>query len=96
MYARVTRYQMKPGSKAAATKIMNGLKDQIMAMDGQQSFLNVMDDDTGSGYVISTTTNAVTSPETLEKIAALWGAFAKFIQAPPETKSYEVAADWRA
>lgn len=94
MFARVTHYKMKPGSKAAATTIMEGLKDRIMALPGQQSFLNVINDKDGTGYVISTTANAEPTPETAEKIKALWGAFGDYLTEPPHTHSYEVVANW--
>ncbi|MCK0138207.1 hypothetical protein [Aliiroseovarius sp. F47248L] len=96
MYARVTPYKMKPGSKAAATKIMESLKDKIMALPGQKSFLNVMNDDEGSGYVISTTELAEMSPETGEKVKALWSAFSEFLENDPKAKSYTVIANWKA
>ncbi|WP_281856125.1 hypothetical protein [Litoreibacter halocynthiae] len=96
MYARITPYKMKPGSQAAATKVMNALKDKIMALEGQQSFLNVSNDEDGTGYVISTTENAETAPETAEKIKALWGAFSEFLVEQPTVRSYDIVADWRA
>jgi hypothetical protein len=95
MYARITPYKMKPGSQAAATQIMNALKDKIMALEGQHSFLNVSNDADGTGYVISTTENAESTPETLEKIKALWGAFAEHLVEQPTASTYDVVADWR-
>ena len=94
MYARITPYKMKPGSKAAATKIMETLKDRIMALPGQQSFLNVMNDNDGTGYVISTTNIAEATPETVEKVNALWANFKDHLVEEPSAKIYEVVADW--
>ena len=96
MYARITPYKMKPGSKAAATKLMEGLKDKIMALPGQQTFLNVMNDDQGSGYVISTTDQAEMTPETGEKVKALWSTFSEYLEEEPKAHSYSVIADWKA
>ena len=42
MFARVTEYKMKPGSKDAATTLMHSLKDQILGMPGMHNFINVM------------------------------------------------------
>ncbi|SEW22583.1 hypothetical protein SAMN04488515_1706 [Cognatiyoonia koreensis] len=95
MYARITPYKMKPGSKDAAMKIMDKLKDQIMALPGQHSFLNVLDDKAGSGYVVSTTELSETSPETAEKIKGLWANFASYIEGQPQAHSFEVLADWK-
>ena len=96
MYARVTPYKMKPGSKAAATKLMEGLKDKIMALPGQKSFLNVMNDDEGSGYVISVTELAEMTPETGEKVKALWSVFSEFLEEEPKVQSFSIIADWKA
>ena len=92
MYARITPYKMKPGSQAAAVAIMNALKDKIMALPGQHSFLNVSNDGDGTGYVISTTEIADQAPETAEKIKALWGAFSEHLVEQPTAHTY----DWRA
>ena len=94
MFARITPYKMKPGSKDAAIAIMNSLKDKIMALPGQKHFLNVMDKN-GSGYVISLTELAETPPDTAEKIKALWGAFSDHLEAMPTPGSFEVLADWK-
>ena len=94
MYARVTPYKMKPGSKAAATKIMEALKDRIMALPGQKGFLNIMNDEDGTGYVISTTENAETTPETVEKFNALWATFKDHLIEQPTAATYDVVADW--
>ncbi len=94
MYARITPYKMKPGSKAAATKVLNSLKDKIMALPGQHSFLNVMNDKDGTGYVISTTDNAEPSPESIVKIKALWAVFKDHLVEEPHAHTYDVVADW--
>jgi hypothetical protein len=93
MYARITKYKMKPGTKDAAIKIIEGLKDQVLALEGQQSFLNVMNAD-GHGYVISTTVNAETAPETGAKIAQLWGAFSDVMEDVQPPESFEVITNW--
>ncbi|PTX56757.1 hypothetical protein C8N43_1419 [Litoreibacter ponti] len=94
MYARITPYKMKPGSKAAAIKVMKGLKKKILALPGQQQFLNVMNDETGTGYVVSTTTLSEVSEETQAKIKALWAEFSEFLVEQPHPQSFEVIADW--
>lgn len=93
MFARVTHYQMKPGSKEAATEMMLSLKDQIMAMPGMHNFINVMNDD-GSGYVIAVVESEETSNANADKVAALWGNFAQFMMAPPEPAGFDVVANW--
>ena len=57
MFARITHYKMKPGSRDAAMKVLESLREQIMGMPGMHHFLNVMNAD-GSGYVALTPDNS--------------------------------------
>lgn len=93
MFARITNYKMKPGSRDAATEIMNGLRPDIMALPGITRFINVMNDD-GSGYVIALTTEETMDGETANKVNQLWGAFSEHLEGPPERASFHVIADW--
>jgi hypothetical protein len=94
MYARITPFKMKPGSKKDATKLVEGLKSQIMALPGVHQFINVMDDN-GAGYVISLTDIETPSPETNEKIKNIWSGFAEYLEAPPVAATYGLIAHWR-
>ena len=93
MFARVTHYKMKPGSKDATTAIMNSLKSQIMGMPGMHNFINVANDD-GSGYVISVVESEATSNANASKVAELWGAFSDHMEAAPKAAGYDVVANW--
>ena len=74
MFARITQFKMKPGTREAATVKMNALKSEIMGMPGMHSFTNVMNED-GSGYVISVVESEATSNANAPKVAELWGPF---------------------
>ena len=93
MFARVTHYKMKPGSKDATTAIMNSLKSQIMGMPGIHNFINVSNDD-GSSYVISVVESEDTSNANATKVAELWGAFSDYMEATPKAEGYDVIANW--
>ena len=93
MFARVTKYKMKPGSRDAATALLDQLKDKIMAMNGMHNFVNVMNDD-GSGYVISVVESEETSDANAQQVAALWGQFADYLEGPPTPEGYDVIANW--
>ncbi len=93
MFARVTKYKMKAGSRDAATALLNQLKDQIMAMNGMHNFVNVMNND-GSGYLISVVESQETSDANAEQVAALWGQFADHLEGPPTPEGYDVIANW--
>ena len=70
MFARVTRYRMKPDSVAAATALLETLKPQIMALPGLLNFINVMNDD-GNGYVVSVLESEEMANANLDQVQAL-------------------------
>lgn len=94
MFARVTEYQMKPGSVEAATELLNSLKDRIMSMPGVHNFINVINDD-GSGLVISVVESEAASEANAPKVAELWGQFADHLAGPPKASGYTLLANWR-
>ena len=93
MFARVTKYKMKPGTREAATALLNELKSQIMGMHGVHNFVNVMNDD-GSGYVISVVESREASDANAENVKALWANFAEYLEEPPTPEGYDVIANW--
>lgn len=94
MYARITQFKMKPGSRDDVSAIMEGLKDQILQLPGLTQFINVMDDD-GAGYVVSLSELAQTPPDAAEKIKAIWGAFSDYVESVQSPESFEVFANWK-
>ena len=93
MYARITPYKMKEGARDDATKLMNQLKDQIMALPGIQHFVNVANED-GAGYVVALVDSKATVDASTEQVNAMWSRFADFLERMPEPEGYEVMADW--
>lgn len=93
MFARVTPYKMKPGTRDAATALMNQLKDRIMGMPGIHTFINVMNED-GTGYVVSVVESEEISNANAETVKALWGQFAEYLEAMPTPAGFDVIAHW--
>jgi len=93
MFARVTPFKMKPGTRAEATALMDQLKPKIMGMPGMQNFINVMNDD-GSGYVISVVESEAISNANAETVKSLWAEFAPMLEAMPVPEGYDVLANW--
>ena len=89
MFARITRYRMKPESVDAAMAMLEQLKPQIMALPGLLNFINVMNAD-GSGVVISVIESEEISDANQDKVAALWGQFGDHLVGPPEAEGYNV------
>ncbi len=95
MYARITRFRIKPDAREAAARTLEELKPRILAQPGMQHFINVMNVD-GDGYVIALTDNETVSEAGSEQIRAIWSTFSEHLAAPPEAPAtYEVLADWK-
>lgn len=93
MFARITKYKMKPGSRDEATALMEKLKPQIMALPGIKQFINVMNDD-GTGYVVSLVESKAKSDANAEKVREIWANFGPFLEAMPNPEGYDVIANW--
>ena len=93
MYARVTPFKMKPGSKAAATERLGTMQNAIMGMPGMKQFINVMNED-GTGYVIALVESEETSNANAEAVKSAWGQMAEFLEEMPTPQGYDVVADW--
>ncbi len=93
MYARVTPFKMKPGTKAAATERLGTMKDKIMGMPGMHKFINVMNDD-GTGYVIALVESEEASNANAEVVKSAWAQMAEFLEEMPTPQGYDVVADW--
>ena len=48
----------------------------------------------GSGYVISLTDERGSSPESVDRVRAIWHKFQDHIEAIPAPEIFEVVADW--
>ncbi|UWQ07955.1 hypothetical protein [Aliiroseovarius crassostreae] len=95
MFARVTEYKMKAGSRAAATETLTAMKAKILAMPGMMQFINVMNED-GSGYVVALVESEATSNANAEAVAAAWAQFSDFLETTPTPKGFDVIANWTA
>ena len=93
MFARITRFKMKPGSRDAATEKMEELKSRIMGMPWMVSFTNVMNED-GSGVVVSLVESEATSDANAETVKALWSEFSHWLEEVPTPEGYDVIANW--
>ncbi|MFT6074606.1 MAG: hypothetical protein ACJAZ1_001524 [Yoonia sp.] len=93
MYARVTPFKMKPGTKAAATERLGAMKDVIMGMSGMQQFINVMNDD-GTGYVVALVESEEASNANAEAVKSAWGQMADFLEEMPTPQGYDLVVNW--
>ena len=93
MFARVTRFKMKPGSREAATALMEDVKSEVMGMPGMHHFINAMNDD-GSGYVVALVESRETADANAPKVKELWGKFADHLEAMPAPEGFDVIANW--
>lgn len=93
MYARITKYKMKAGSKDESLAIMNSVKDQIMALNGLQHFYNCGNDD-GSGYIVSIISSKEQSDANAETVKTIWANFSALLETAPAVEGYDILADW--
>lgn len=93
MFARITPFKMKQGSRDEAMKIMEGLKSQIMGLQGMQHFVCAMDD-SGSGYIVSLVSSKEASDANAPKVKEIWSNFSGVLEKPPVPGGYEVMAEW--
>ena len=93
MFARVTPFKMKPGTRDAATAKMMTMKETIMGMNGMKHFINVMNED-GSGYVIAVIESEEQSNANAEQVKQAWGMMAEFLEEIPSPQGYDVVANW--
>ncbi|MCA0044151.1 hypothetical protein [Celeribacter litoreus] len=92
-FARVTPYQLKPGMRDVATKKINGMKGQIMALHGMQRFLNVVNSD-NSGYIVAVLDSEEASNRNMAKVREIWGSMADCLQEMPTPMGYDVVLEW--
>ncbi len=95
MFARVTRYQMKPGLVEDAMTRLEQMKPTIMGLPGMRQFINTINAD-GTGCVIALVESREVSESNEEAVAQLWTQFADHLAAPPEASGFEVVANWSA
>ena len=89
MFARISRYRMKPESVDAAMALLNELKPQIMSLPGMLNFINVINED-GSGYVVSVVESEEISNANQDKVQAIWARFADHLAEPPVIEGFNV------
>lgn len=95
MFARVTPYKMKAGTRDEATALLHSMKDRIMALPGMVHFVNVANED-GSGYVVSVIESEELSNANMAEVKEIWGAFSDHLEAMPVPEGYDVMANWSA
>jgi len=94
VFARITRFQMKPGEQDAANAKLQELKSRILDLPGMQRFTLAVDDD-GNGYVISLVDSPAPSDHGQEQIKGIWSEMAPYLAAPPEAPTTsKVLASW--
>lgn len=93
MFARITRYKMKPEATEAATAKLNQMKSEIMALPGMIHFVNSMNSD-GSGYVVSVVESKEISDANQQAVGKIWAVFAEYLESEPEGAGFDVIANW--
>ena len=93
MYARITKYKMRTGTRDEAMTIMDSVKSQIMALNGLQHLYNCGNED-GSGYIISIVESKDHADAYGESVKEIWTNFGDLLEAAPTVEGFDVLADW--
>ena len=93
LYARVSRYRMKPESFDEALRMVDAMKPQIKAIPGIQDWLNMGRTADGEGVVIALYENEAAAEAALPRAREIWAQFADHLMAEPETEGYDVVMD---
>lgn len=93
MFARITHYKMKPGTREAAIAQLEQMKGDIMALPGLKQFINTMNED-GSGYVISVVESKEISDANAERVKELWGQWGEYLESVPTPEGFDIIANW--
>lgn len=89
MFARISRYKMKPESIADAEAKLQRLMPTIMRMDGMVAFTSAVDAD-GNGVIVSVVESEEKSDANREQVEGLWAQFRGFLMEEPEIAGYRV------
>lgn len=95
MFARITRYKRKPGTRQEASELLDTMRDEIMALPGMIQFTNMMHSD-GMGYLVAIVESEAKSNAHAAKAAAIWARFAQYMETFPVADGYDVVANWSA
>ena len=95
MYARITPYQLKPGTNEAATERAASLRDEIMGLPGMIDFTNAVNEH-GKGYIIALVESQEQSEANTPRVREIWGKMGEFLAEMPTPEGYDVVAHWKA
>ena len=93
MFARITRYKMRPGTREEAVAKLESMRAQIMALPGSVQLMNAANED-GSGYVVAINESQEQSEANLPAVQKIWENFAEFLEEPPMPEGFDVVVDW--
>ena len=93
MYARVSRYRMKPESFAEAQRRVEEMRPQIAAIPGLRAWRNVGRESDATGVVFAIYDDQATAEAAQSVANEIWAEFADHLAGPPETEGYDWVID---
>lgn len=93
MYARITRYKVKPGHVEAAMAQAESMKSDIMSLPGIKHFVNAIRED-GEGYIVALISSETDARESLPRVREIWGRMADHLDGMPAPEGFDVVAQW--
>lgn len=93
MYARVSRYRMKPEAFDEAQAMIERVRPQVAALPGLLDFKNVGRASDGTGVVFAIYADQAAAEAAQSAAKEIWAQFADHLAAPPETDGYDMVID---
>lgn len=89
MYARVSRYKMKPESFADAQRRVEAMRPQIAALPGLRAWQNVGRESDASGVVFAIYDDQAAAEAAQPAANEIWAHFSDDLAGPPDTEGYD-------
>lgn len=89
MFARITKFKMKPECMDDATALVEELLPEIRALPGLLQFIDACNED-GSGYIVSVTDSQESSDANMDHVRQIWAKFADYLEEMPTPEGYNV------
>ena len=93
MFARVSRFKLRPGAREDATRMMEGMEEKIMALRGMVSFTAMVNSDR-EGLITVVAESELVWTTNAAQTAHLWSNFAQYLEAIPTHTNYDTVANW--
>lgn len=95
MYARITKFRIRPDKIEVAKAQLKDIKSLVLAQPGVRHVIVVVNPD-GRGYTIAINESQALSDANMDKAQEIWAMFADYFTDLPSPEGYEVVMNEEA